>query len=322
MHPAPLARPGSLDAALTTWREAQTPTPPRPPTKLGLGQDPLFAPGRCGSPTHLATRQRSGSGSGSGSGPGGGGGGSSMAAAGVTAKAGGGTSSAAAAASLIRARGLAWPRRAVSCSLARGIGAPKCGSDSAPPPPLARRRNRSRRGHLGNGDRPEPGYGGRRGTSLLGRRRLRARQRTGAEPTKGGARGTAPGGGGVGDLGGGPGGTSEPLAPGTAALPRSPVFALGACALGCARPCSRAACGGRARRTPGGAARPGLGGDQTLKWAVSFSKWITAKGDAILRNRIGCNADSRYPHVGVGALGIQSPGRWGALMKVQSSTDT
>lgn len=212
LHPAPLARPGSLDAALTTWREAQAPTPPRPPTELGPGRDLLFAPGRCGSPTHLAPRQRSGSGSGSG--PGGGGGGSSMAAAGVTAKAGGGTSSAAAAASLIRARGLAWPRRTVSCSPARGTGAPKCGSDSAPPPPLARRRNRSRRGHLGNGDRPAPGYGGRRGTSLRGRRRLRARQRTGGEPAKGGARGTAPGAGGVGHGGGGPGGTSGPLAPG------------------------------------------------------------------------------------------------------------
>lgn len=114
-----------------------------------------------------------------------------MAAAGVTAKAGGGTSSAAA--SLIRARSPAWPRRAVSCSLARGTGAPECRSDSAPPPPLARRRSRSRRGHLGDGDRPAPGYGGWRGTSFPGRRR-RARGWTGGEGRGGEGRG-----GGVGD---------------------------------------------------------------------------------------------------------------------------
>lgn len=184
LHPAPPARPRSLDAALPTWREAEAPTPPRPPPALQPERAPLCAPGRLRHPTHFAARQRSGSGSGSGFA--GGGGGSSMAAAGVTAKAGGGTRSAAA--SLIRAWSPAWPWRALSCSLARGTGALKCRSDSAPPPPLARRRSRSRRGHLGNGDRPAPGYGGRRGTSLRGRRRRRVSERG----SRGGRRGEGP----------------------------------------------------------------------------------------------------------------------------------
>lgn len=158
------------------------PSPPggkrRPPRPLGLRRSSSRDESRflrragCGSSTHLAARQRSGSGS-AGSG-GGGGGGSSMAASGVTAETGGGTRSAAA--SLIRAWSPAWPWRALSSELqpARGTGVLKCRSDSAPPPPLTRRRGRSRCGHLGNGDRPAPGYGGRRGTSLRGRRRRAA----------------------------------------------------------------------------------------------------------------------------------------------------
>lgn len=77
-----------------------------------------------------------------------------------------------------------------------GDGAPGCGSDSAPPPPLARRGSRSRRGHLGNGNRPAPGYGGRRGTSFPGRRRRFGRARAG-----GGAEGVA-------SVGGDPGGAA------------------------------------------------------------------------------------------------------------------
>nr|XP_031535700.1 uncharacterized protein FLJ37310-like [Vicugna pacos] len=118
--------------------------------------------------------------------------------------------SAAAAASLIRARSPASPRRAVSCSLARGTGAPKCGRDSAPPPPLplARRRSRSRRGHLGNGDRPAPGYGGRRGTSLRGRRRARERTRGEGPGWEGWRRGDP--------------GAAEGASRGSGALPRGP----------------------------------------------------------------------------------------------------
>lgn len=241
------------------------PSPPggkrRPPRPLGLRRSPsrdeprfLRRPG-CSSSTHLAARQRSGSGSGSGFA--GGGGGSSMAAAGVTAKAGGGTSSAAA--SLIRARSPAWPWRALSCSPARGAGVLKCGSDSAPPPPSARRRGRSRRGHLGNGDRPAPATAGGEGQALEGGGERAPRQMRGGGPRGAGRR----------ERPGWPaawatqtatreaprGLADSPRGLGSRRRPRRLVSPVGR-AQWAGRSRSRVVSDGRARRTPRGAARP------------------------------------------------------------------
>lgn len=44
----------------------------------------------------------------------------------------------------------------------------------------------------------------------------------------------------------------------------------------------------------------------TFKCFVNFSKWLTAKGDAILRNRVSCDADKS--HAGEEARGPVSPG--------------
>lgn len=240
------------------------PSPPggkrRPPRPLGLRRSSSRDESRflrragCGSSTHLAARQRSGSGS-AGSG-GGGGGGSSMAASGVTAETGGGTRSAAA--SLIRAWSPAWPWRALSSELqpARGTGVLKCRSDSAPPPPLTRRRGRSRCGHLGNGDRPAPGYGARRGTSLRGRRRRAAergrparegRRERPRRPRRGRPR---------------PGDTAgAAICPGGLGSGHRRLVSLAGSVRRAGRPCSRVVSDGRAPGTPAGAARPRLGGD-------------------------------------------------------------